>query len=51
MTAVLSSLNVLVKPFWGSGRRLVASREAIKAAHAARSGKRSLEIVNTPLAE
>ncbi|KAH3695531.1 hypothetical protein DPMN_082992 [Dreissena polymorpha] len=29
-TAVLSTLNVLGKPFWGSGRRLEASREAIE---------------------
>ncbi|KAH3845192.1 hypothetical protein DPMN_087467 [Dreissena polymorpha] len=34
--------TVLGKPFWGSGRRLVASREAIQAAQRARSGKKLL---------
>ena len=33
-------VNVLEKPFCGSGRRLVTSREAIKAAQRAKSGKK-----------
>ncbi|KAH3884385.1 hypothetical protein DPMN_008363 [Dreissena polymorpha] len=51
-TAVLSTLNVLGKPSWGLGRRLVTTGVAIKAAQLALSRKSIFaKIINTPLAE
>ncbi|KAH3845347.1 hypothetical protein DPMN_087626 [Dreissena polymorpha] len=40
--ALRAGATVLGKPFWGSGRWLVASREAIQTAQHARSGKKVL---------